>query len=201
MTAGPSRGRRLAGSASLKLYRFAVRARARALSNACSGAFAAFGTGSTLQPPVRVSGEDRIAIGAHTFVGAGSWLQVLDDAGGGWIELGDECSIAGSCVISSAASVRLGDRVLLARNVYIADHGHAFGDGNTAVLDQGIAELAPVEIGDGAWLGQNVVICPGVTIGRGAVIGANSVVLDDVPARSVAVGAPARVVRKLAVAA
>jgi acetyltransferase-like isoleucine patch superfamily enzyme len=52
-------------------------------------------------------------------------------------------------------------------------------------------------IEEGAWLGQNVVVGPGVTIGRGAVIGANSVVLSDVPARSVAVGSPATVVRIL----
>ena len=52
-------------------------------------------------------------------------------------------------------------------------------------------------IGDGAWLGENVVVGPGVSIGRNAVIGANAVVLDDVPERAVAVGAPARIVRRL----
>jgi acetyltransferase-like isoleucine patch superfamily enzyme len=65
------------------------------------------------------------------------------------------------------------------------------------IIDQGIDRVAPVVIEDGAWLGENVVVCPGVTIGRGAVVGANSVVLHDVPARSVAVGAPARVRRHL----
>jgi acetyltransferase-like isoleucine patch superfamily enzyme len=65
------------------------------------------------------------------------------------------------------------------------------------VLDQGVEQIEPVEIGDGAWLGQNVVVGPGVRIGRGAVIGANSVVLSDVPDHCVAVGAPARVVREV----
>jgi acetyltransferase-like isoleucine patch superfamily enzyme len=193
-----SRTRRPLGRASLGLYQLAVRARARVLSQACAGAFAEFGRGSTLQPPVRITGAERIALGSNVFVGTGSWLQVLDDAGGGAIALGDETSISGLCVISSAARVTLGERVLLARNVYIADHGHAFDDDDAAVLDQGIADLAPVEIAAGAWLGQNVVVCPGVRIGRGAVVGANSVVLDDVPDRAVAVGAPARVVRTLA---
>jgi acetyltransferase-like isoleucine patch superfamily enzyme len=85
----------------------------------------------------------------------------------------------------------------MARNVYIADHRHAFDDPGRAILDQGIEQLEPIEIGDGAWLGQNVVVGPGVRIGRGAVIGANSVVLADVPDRTVAVGAPARVVRSI----
>jgi lipopolysaccharide O-acetyltransferase len=200
MTRAPSPARRVVGRLSLRLYRLAVRSRARAFSFAGAGAFAAFGAGSTLQLPLRISGEERIALGADVFVGAGSWLQVLDDAGGGSISLGDECSIAGNCVISSALSVTLGERVLLARNVYIADHRHAFGDAGSAVLDQGIDGVAAVVIHDGVWLGQNVVVGPGVTIGRGAVIGANSVVLEDLPAHSVAVGAPARVVRAPAAA-
>ena len=81
--------------------------------------------------------------------------------------------------------------------MYIADHTHAYEDAGVPVLAQGITGIAPVEIGDGAWLGQNVVITPGVRVGRGAVVGANSVVRDDVPDFAVAVGAPARVVRRL----
>jgi acetyltransferase-like isoleucine patch superfamily enzyme len=73
---------------------------------------------------------------------------------------------------------------------------HAFDDRTMAVLDQGVTRVAAVEIGDGAWLGENVVVGPGVRIGPGAVIGANSVVLHDVPAHTVAVGAPARVVER-----
>ena len=90
-----------------------------------------------------------------------------------------------------------GKNVLLARNVYVADHQHAFADPTRAVIHQGITRIAPVEIADGAWLGENVVVGPGVRIGRGAVVGANAVVLEDVPDRSVAVGVPARVIRRL----
>jgi acetyltransferase-like isoleucine patch superfamily enzyme len=88
--------------------------------------------------------------------------------------------------------------VLLARNVYIADHMHAFEDHLRPILDQGIDRVSPVVIEAGAWLAQNVVIGPGVTVGRGAVVGANSVVLCDVPDYTVAVGAPARIVRRFA---
>jgi acetyltransferase-like isoleucine patch superfamily enzyme len=184
-------------SAFLAAYRLAVRARAKAFSKLCAPAFASFGRGSVLEPPIRLTGEARISVGDGVYVAAGSWLQVLDAQGDGVaIEIGDGTSIAGSCVLSAARSVRLGKKVLFARNVYIADHMHAFEDRAQAVLDQGITRIAPVEICDGAWLGQNVVVGPGVRIGRGAVIGANSVVLEDVPDYSVAVGAPARVVRR-----
>lgn len=186
------------GSVFLGLCRWLVRARDKSFSTLAAGAFAEYGRRSVIQRPVRLRGEDRIAIGSDVFVGAGSWLQVLSgDAEGVAIAIGDGTSIVGSCVLSAARSIRVGRRVLMARNVYIADHMHAFADTGTAVLDQGVDRVAPVEIGDGAWLGQNVVVGPGVRIGRGAVVGANSVALSDVPDFAVAVGAPARVVRTL----
>jgi lipopolysaccharide O-acetyltransferase len=185
---------RRGGGAALSAYRFLVRARDKAFCVLVGGAFAEFGPRSVLQLPIRISGESRIAIGSDVFVGAGSWLQVLDEAVDDVVvSIGDGTSISGSCVLSGVRSVRLGKKVLLARNVYIADHMHAFDDSARAVLEQGITRVGPVEIGDGAWLGQNVVVGPGVRIGRSAVIGANSVVLDDVPDHAVAVGAPARV--------
>jgi acetyltransferase-like isoleucine patch superfamily enzyme len=194
-----SKRRRQFGAAFVAGYRLWARARAKTFSVLSSSAFARFGRDSVLEPPIRLSGEERIAVGDEVYVGAGSWLQVLDTSDEGVaIELGDGTSIAGSCVLSAARSIRLGKKVLFARNVYVADHMHAFEDGSRAVLDQGITRVAPVEIADGAWLGENVVVGPGVRIGRGAVIGANAVVLEDVPDFAVAVGAPARVVRRFA---
>lgn len=187
--------RRPIGSGFVAAYRGWSRARGKAFSLLASGGFASFGPKSVLQPPIRLAGEERIAIGSGVFVGPGSWLHVYGDGDDIALEIGDGTSIVGACVLSAASSVRLGRRVLIARNAYISDHRHAFTDTARAVLDQGIDDVRPVEIGDGAWLGENVVVGPGVTIGRGAVIGANAVVLSDVPDHSVAVGAPARVVR------
>jgi acetyltransferase-like isoleucine patch superfamily enzyme len=181
----------------LKGYRAFTRARAKGFSLLAGRAFHSFGSKSVIEPPLRVSGEGQIAIGDGVFVGAGSWLQVLGAGDGVRVKIGSGTSIVGACTLSAADSIVVGERVLMARNVYIADHMHAFEKTGQAVLDQGIDRVAAVEIGDGAWLGQNVVIGPGVRIGRGAVVGANSVVLHDVPDRSVAVGAPARVIRRL----
>ena len=55
----------------------------------------------------------------------------------------------------------------------------------------------PVTIGDNCWIGAGAVICPGVTIGKNSVIGAGSVVTADIPADSVAVGSPCRVIRAI----
>ena len=196
---GPmNRFKRGLGRNSLELYRLSRALARERFSLTCSGEFAAFGARSVIQPPVRLLGADGIAVGSDVFIGANAFLQVIEHPqGAGRIEIGDGVSITGDCVLSSAARITLGRKVLIARNVYIADHRHAFDDPAIAILDQGLEQIEPIEIGDGAWLGQNVVVGPGVTIGRGAVVGANSVVLRDVPARSVAVGAPARVVREL----
>jgi acetyltransferase-like isoleucine patch superfamily enzyme len=193
--------RRSSARRAVAAYSLAGRLRDAVFAWWCGPAFAAFGHRSRIQMPARLLGEGRIAIGDDVFVGAGSWLQALDDphgaADGPLIEIGDGTSISGTCVLSAAVGIRLGERVLLARNVYIADHKHAFDRADLAILDQGIDAHARVEIADGAWLGQNVVVLPGARIGRGAVVGANSVVGGEVPDRCVAVGAPARVVRRL----
>ena len=194
----PPPRRRRSRSTFLDLYRLVDRACDKAFSLLASPGFAAYGHRSVIQRPVRISGERRIAIGDDVFIGSDSWLQVLESDGDGIaIVVGSGTSIAGSCVLSAIDSIQLGRKVLMARNVYIADHMHAFEDVGRAVLEQGIARVGPVEIGDGAWLGQNVVVGPGVRVGRGAVVGANSVVVQNVEDFTVAVGAPARQVRAL----
>ncbi len=194
------RGRRLLGRGSIATYRFLRSAYAKAFSVCIGGSFATFGRGTVIEPPLRLVGEGRIALGNDVYVGANSWLQTLPPGDGVAIEIGDGTSIAGNCVISAAERVQLGRRVLVARGVYVSDHIHAYADTARAVLDQGIAKVEPVHIGDGAWLGENVVVGPGVTIGRGAVVGGNAVVVDDVPEFSLAVGVPARVVARFGAA-
>ncbi|HZT91486.1 MAG TPA: acyltransferase [Gaiellaceae bacterium] len=191
----PSKLRGLTGRCAIRLYRFGARARNKVFSVAAGGGFASFGRRSVVEMPVRITGEHRISIGDDVFLGAGCWLRAHPHADGVALEIGSGTSVTGACVFSAQESLRIGRDVLIARNVYVADHQHAFEDVARPVLAQGDSKVRGVEICDGAWLGQNVVVGPGVRIGRGAVVGANSVVLSDVPDYSVAVGAPARVVR------
>lgn len=168
------------------------RARNRAFTYAIASSFGALGRGSVFQTPVKLDGTTRIFIGDEVQVGRGSWLQVIEP--GGRLELGSRTSISGFLFASAASEVVLEEDVLLAQNVYIADHSHARADAALPIVEQGITDIAPVRIRRGAWLGHGVVVLPGVTIGVGAVVGANSVVRDDVPDHHVAVGAPARVI-------
>jgi lipopolysaccharide O-acetyltransferase len=180
-------------------YRAWVRLRSKIFSLLISGAFARFGEETVLMYPLRLEGERRIAIGDRVFIGPGSWLQTLPDGDNKSVavSIGKGTSVAGACVISAVRSVQLEENVLLARNVYISDHMHKYTDTEVPVKAQGVEKIRPVLVKRGAWLGQNAVVCPGVTIGTGAVVGANSVVVEDIPDFSVAVGAPARVVKSI----
>lgn len=159
--------------------------------------FASFGAGARILLPFRVVGADRIAIGRKVLIGPGSWLMVIgDDNPGIVMEIHDRVRI-NQTSITAVRSVVIEEAVGIARGCYISDHSHGFDDADVPIRDQAVGTVAPVRICRGAWLGQNVVVMPGVTIGAGAVIGANSVVTRDVPARTVAVGSPARVIRTL----
>jgi acetyltransferase-like isoleucine patch superfamily enzyme len=179
----------------IDLYNLYRVARNAAFSRLAAKSFRDFGKGSILEAPILVQGAERISIGRKVVVGANSWLYT--DGPEALLEIGEETRMSGHCVLSAARHVRLGRAVLLGRNVYIADHNHGTAAADLPILAQPLEDIKPVFIEDGAWIGQNCVILGGVTVGAGSVVGANSVVLDDVPPRSVAVGAPARVVREL----
>lgn len=82
--------------------------------------------------------------------------------------------------------------------MYITDCDHEYRDINVPVIDQGIVRRGQmVSIGEGSYIGINAVIVGNVKIGKHCVIGANSVVTKDVPDYCVAVGSPARVIKKM----
>lgn len=99
-------------------------------------------------------------------------------------------------------SVKIGDNVLMASHIFISDnsHGSYKGDENDSNPDippiQREYATAPVSIGDNTWIGEGVMIMPGVNIGKGCVIGAHSIVNKSIPDYTVAVGSPAKVIKK-----
>lgn len=110
------------------------------------------------------------------------------------ISVGDDFYANFDCVMLDGGSITIGDKVLLGPRVGIYTSNHAADPGERAA---GACYARPVVIGSQVWVGGGVTINPGVTIGDGAIIGSGSVVTRDVPARHVAVGVPARVVREI----
>jgi len=109
------------------------------------------------------------------------------------LELGDRSGIGINCEING--SVKIGNCVMMGPEVVIYTSGHTFDSIDVPMMDQGDTAERPVTIGNDVWLGRRVIIMPGVNIGDGCVIGAGAVVTKDIPAYSVAVGVPAKVIK------
>lgn len=159
--------------------------------------FGAWGDGSLIVAPVAIEGEDRIHLGKDVLVASGSCLAAnpLTGHAESRLTIGDGCRIGRFNHIYATKCVTLGAKVLTANGVYISDNLHGFADVHTAIMDQPVTQRAPVHVGDGTWIGHNACII-GASIGRNCVIGANAIVTHDIPDHCVAVGVPARIVKR-----
>jgi len=102
--------------------------------------------------------------------------------------IGRECAIETDCVFDLEERITIGDRVTLSPGVMILTSTHEL---DIREHRAGPVQLAPVSIGDGAWLGARAIILPGVTIGAGSIVNAGAVVNKDVPAQTRVGGTPA----------
>ena len=150
--------------------------------------------------PTTIFNEQYIHIGENTLIGPDISLSAGMVPGQECItnpvvSIGDRCLIGRGSGIVGHFSIEIGDDVWTGHNVYITDQNHGYEDVSLPISKQSQPERA-VKIGSGSWLGYGSVVLPGVTIGEHCVIGANSVVTRDVPSYSVAVGVPARVIKR-----
>ena len=135
-------------------------------------------------------GYSRLILGRWIHLGVDTALRCHE----GTLTLGDKSVLARDVSINCYLDVEIGPCALIADNVYVSDFDHRFADLTTPIKDQGIAK-SRVRIGRDVWLGTKVTVARGVEIGEGTVVGANAVVTKDLPAFSVCVGVPARVIR------
>ena len=154
--------------------------------------------------------NEHLFLGRHGSVGsrvsmigqgvrAGEFLWMKSDiiiGGGGargprsYLTIGDRSTIIDRTFINVSEEVRIGNSTALSFNVVLITHGAW-----QPVLQGYRAAFGPITIGDHAVVYLNSVIMPGVTVGDYATVAASSVVLDDVPARCLAAGSPARIRR------
>lgn len=151
--------------------------------------------------PHRLGGAIRVRRGwrdsqpGRLSAGAGLWLEngVVLDAWGGRIALGADVFIGPYAVIYGHGGVEIGDTCLISMHCRIVSSNHTVPPLGTTIRSQPDV-LLPTRIGRDVWLGAGVTVLGGVTIGDGCVVGAGAVVTSDLPAGSIAVGVPARVV-------
>ena len=160
-------------------------------------AFGSFGERSWIVPPARVSTPSSIAIGDDVVILEHAWLSVVAAVDGvvPSLRVGDRTRIGRLAHIACVGEITIGTDVLTAERVFIGDTYHGYEDRSRPIAQQPMAPPRPVRIGDGAFLGVGSIVLAGVTVGDGAYVGAGAVVVDDVPARAVVVGNPARQVR------
>lgn len=160
--------------------------------------------------------HDRVSVGADTLISPQSRIHPRK----GIIRIGERCSVAPNAVIQGNVEIgndcsiqygtilvgygtvdnpdgkiTIGNKVRIAPYVMMIAGNHVFSDPGKPIHQQGLVH-APITIEDDVWIAGRVNIMAGVTIGSGSVIGAGSVVTKDIPPYSVAVGVPARVVKK-----
>ncbi|MFW2336358.1 acyltransferase [Ilumatobacter sp.] len=164
--------------------------------------FSSFGEGSVIcYPATTLMNVECIRIGAGTVIGpyvalSAGMVPGQPCASDSVVVIGDRCLIGRGSGIVGHLSIEIGHDVWAGHHIYITDQNHGFDDPSLPISQQIQPERA-VRIGDGSWIGHGAVILPGARIGRHVVIGANSVVAGEIPDYSVAVGAPARVIRRL----
>jgi acetyltransferase-like isoleucine patch superfamily enzyme len=159
--------------------------------------FGKFGKKSRIDAPLKLDGRKNIHIGNNVHIHYRTWLgcEPLTDCKSPELIIDDGSVIGNFNHIYSTSSIRIGKNVLTADKVYISDNLHNYEDPDTPIIKQPIRQLAHVTIGDGSWIGENVCII-GASVGKHCIIGANSVVTHDIPDYCVAVGSPARVIKK-----
>ncbi|TLM83841.1 MAG: galactoside O-acetyltransferase, partial [Actinobacteria bacterium] len=108
------------------------------------------------------------------------------------IEIGEDCYINFNGNFVDDGKITIGNKVMFGPSVTIATVGHPINPNYREYM-----YTDPVVIEDNCWIGAGSVICPGVTIGTNSVIGAGSIVTRDIPANSVAVGNPCKVLRTI----
>lgn len=135
------------------------------------------GAGAEIRPYCTINGTNRVEIGQNVIIPPGAILSA-DPA-------------------NPDAMILIEDDVLLGPNVAIYSSTHHYRDISRPIRQQGMLGKT-TRLKRGCWIGVNAVILPGVTVGQNAVVGANSVVTHDVPDFCVVAGAPARILKNLA---
>ncbi len=162
--------------------------------------------GLDIHPTAHLFGLSHITIGKRFHAGPYLRLEAVDRFAGKRftprIVIKDNVALNDFVHIGATNYVEIGNNVLMASKIFISDHNHGFyagegqSDPETPPGERPLDGLNRVVIEDNVWIGEFVSILPNVTIGRGSIVGSNSVVSRDIPPHCIAVGTPARVVKR-----
>jgi galactoside O-acetyltransferase len=141
---------------------------------------------------------DNLRLGRNVKIGSGAFIhcgenQLSHNAGN--VAIRDNAYIGPNSVLLGEGGIEVGTNCEVAPGVVITSQQHTYGRLDIPIKEQP-AEMGKVTLEDDVWLGCNSSILPGVRIGKGSIVGAGAVVTKDIPPYSVAVGVPAKVIKK-----
>ena len=152
--------------------------------------------------PFDLRGKKYICVSEGFTTGMGCRLEAYSNGKNKVLHIGKNVQINDYVHITAINSVTIRDNVLMASKIYISDstHGSYGGDENDSnplipPIERPLSSR-PVLIEDNVWLGEFVSVLSGVTIGKGTIVGANSVVSKSLPSYVIAVGTPAKPIKK-----
>lgn len=159
--------------------------------------FKLLGNNTYIRSALKIDGYENIEIGNNVSINYKTWLAALPLTGSKTcsLKIGDGSCIGNFNHIYATHKIEIGKNVLTADKVYISDNLHGYENTELPILKQPIRQIGEVKIGDGTWLGENVCVI-GVSIGKNCVVGANAVVTKDIPDYAVAVGNPAKIIKR-----
>lgn len=158
---------------------------------------------SGIHKTVTLKNTNKITLGKNCRIGEQSYLLCWNEYCHGKfhqklnssLTIGDNFNATRNLTIQCCNSITIGDNVLVASNVFIADYNHGIINPENYYINNELV-VKHVSISDGVWIGQGSYILPGVNIGKYSIIGAGSVVTKDIPDYSMAVGNPAKIIKK-----
>ena len=158
------------------------------------------GKNAYIKKKYHIIGGKYIFLGDDVSIREGASIQCFDNYAGKKLSpkltIGKGTFINRFVTILCADSITIGSNSFFGSFVTICNENHGIDLSSSICYGKQPLTTKPITIGSNCWIGDKTIILPGVTIGDNSIIGAGSVVTKDIPEKAVAVGNPARVIKK-----
>ena len=141
-----------------------------------------------------INNRNKIQFGNKNYIGYNARIRFCEE--NARLILQDNVYISNNNTFLLGEDIEIGKSTILASYICITSENHGMDAASDIPYKDQSLLCNPVKIGDACWIGEKVIIMPGVHIGNKCIIGAGSIVTKNIPSYSLAVGNPARVIKK-----
>lgn len=153
------------------------------------------GKSTLVAKSARITGWRNISIGHHTIIGEHAWLNVNQRQNEA-ISIGNYCYLGPNTFLSSGYQIVIKDYAMFTLGSKILGANHIIQNPFEPYISTGVTAEKKTNIGYNVWVGTDALIVGGVDIGYGSIIGAGSIVTQNIPPFSIAVGVPAKIIKR-----